>query len=139
MIINGPNLNLVGVREPDIYGTVSFDSYFKELVVKYENELELIYFQSNHEGDIIDKIHQIGFSSEGIVLNAGAYAHTSIAIADAIKAVTSIVVEVHMSNIYEREDFRAHSYLTDVCPMHYVGQGLKVYDLAIQYLLNASR
>jgi len=133
LILNGPNLNLLGKREKDIYGNISFEDYFESLLEKFKS-VELTYFQSNHEGDIIDRIHEVGFSWDGIVLNAGAYTHTSIAIADAIKAITTPVVEVHISNIFERESFRHKSYLTDVCVNHFIGQGLQGYDMAIEYL-----
>ena len=114
LIINGPNLNLLGKREPGVYGNQSFDEYFQVLKKKYP-DAGLEYFQSNHEGALIDKIHETGFSYDGIVLNAGAYTHTSVAIADAIRAVTTPVVEVHISNIHKREAFRHHSFLSEAC------------------------
>src|SRR5690606_26259851 len=110
LIINGPNLNLLGVREKSVYGDKDFQSYFEELKAEY-NDIELTYFQSNHEGAIIDKLHEIGFSIDGVVLNAGAYTHTSVAIGDAIAAITTPVVEVHISNVHKREEFRHHSFL----------------------------
>lgn len=134
IIINGPNLNLLGKRELDIYGSKSFEVYFQELLIKYP-DLPLQYLQSNHEGFIIDYLHQFGFDAKGIVLNAGAYTHTSIAIADAIKAIETPVIEVHISDINQREEFRKHSYLTAVCHHHIIGKGLAGYDLAIQHLL----
>lgn len=134
LILNGPNLNLLGKREPGIYGSQTFDSYFEDLKNKHQ-EVELHYFQSNHEGALIDKIHEIGFSFDGIVLNAGAYTHTSIALADAIKAVTTPVVEVHISNIYAREAFRHHSYLTAYCQGIISGLGLRGYELALEFFL----
>ncbi len=134
LILNGPNLNLLGRREPEIYGSESFESYFANLEKKY-SDIALAYYQSNHEGDIIDRLHKVGFSWAGIVLNAGAYTHTSLAIADAIKAITSPVVEVHISDIYAREKIRHHSFLTDVCIHHIVGKGLQGYDMGIDYLL----
>ena len=130
-IINGPNLNLLGVREPEIYGTQTFEDYFIELR-KLFPDASLHYYQSNHEGDIIDKIHEVGFSLDGIILNAGAYTHTSVAIADAIRSVTSPVVEVHISNVFKREAFRHHSFLSEACKGCIVGFGLDSYRLAIE-------
>jgi 3-dehydroquinate dehydratase-2 len=132
IIINGPNLNLLGKREPEIYGSQTFLDYFATLQAKF-SDIELHYFQSNHEGELLDKLHEIGFSFSGIVLNAGAYTHTSIALRDAIAAITTPVVEVHISNIYAREEFRHHSYLTAKCAGIISGLGLKGYELAIQY------
>jgi len=134
IIINGPNLNLLGKREQSIYGSQSFESYYAELMMKYE-DVDLHYFQSNHEGAIIDKLHELGFSYDGIIINAGAYTHTSIAIADAIRAIAAPCIEVHISNIFERESYRHHSYLTDVCVHHIIGKGLFGYKEAIQYFL----
>lgn len=136
LIINGPNLNLLGKREPGVYGNQSFEDYFQVLKNKYP-EATLEYFQSNHEGALIDKIHETGFSYDGIVLNAGAYTHTSVAIADAIRAVTTPVVEVHISNIHKREAFRHHSFLSEACKGCIVGFGLDSYRLAIESILNA--
>ena len=133
-IINGPNLNLLGVREPEIYGTQTFEDYFLELRKQFP-EVSLHYYQSNHEGDIIDKIHEIGFSYDGIVLNAGAYTHYSYAIADAIKAVKARVVEVHISDIYAREGFRATSVTGDNCLKIMSGKGLPGYAGAISEFL----
>lgn len=133
LILNGPNLNLLGKREPDVYGNTSFEAYFSQLQQRFEN-CKLSYFQSNHEGAIIDKIHEVGFSYDGIVLNAGAYTHTSIAIHDAIKAVTTPVIEVHISNIHTREEFRRKSMIAAACKGSVVGLGLTSYDLAISYL-----
>ena len=133
-IINGPNLNLLGVREPEIYGTQTFEDYFLELRKQFP-EVSLHYYQSNHEGDIIDKIHEIGFSYDGIVLNAGAYTHYSYAIADAIKAVKTKVVEVHISDIYAREGFRATSVTGDNCLKIISGKGLPGYAEAISEFL----
>jgi 3-dehydroquinate dehydratase-2 len=132
-IINGPNLNLLGKREIDFYGTISFDQYYTVLKVN-NSHLKLKYYQTNHEGSIIDKIHDVGFEVDGIVINAGAYTHTSIAIRDAIKAIPAPVVEVHISNIKEREKFRHHSFLEDVCEKMIVGKGLPGYQEAIDYL-----
>ena len=133
-IINGPNLNLLGKREPEIYGNKTFEEYFKFLENEFKN-IELIYFQSNLEGAIIDKIHEVGFHFNGIVLNAGAYTHTSIAIADAVSAITTPVVEVHLSNVFARETFRHHSYISAVAKGTIGGFGLQSYKLAIQSLL----
>ncbi|HBH21967.1 MAG TPA: type II 3-dehydroquinate dehydratase [Cytophagales bacterium] len=135
IIINGPNLNLLGQREKEIYGNTSFEQYFETLKNEF-TDLWLEYYQSNHEGAIIDKIHEVGFDYDGIVLNAGAYTHTSIAIADAISAVRSPVVEVHISNVYSRENFRHKSYLSPVCKGLVIGFGLKGYHLALQSFLN---
>lgn len=134
LIINGPNLNLLGKREPEIYGSQTFEEYFALLQEKYPT-VELMYFQSNHEGLLLDKLHEEGFDVGGIVLNAGAYTHTSIALRDAIAAIKTPVVEVHISNIYAREPFRHHSHLTAVCKGIISGLGLKGYDLAIEYFL----
>lgn len=135
LIINGPNLNLLGKREPSIYGNQSFDSYFDTLKKRYP-DFELEYFQSNSEGEIINKIHECGFTYHGIVLNAGAYTHTSIAIADAVGAISATVIEVHISNIFRRESFRHHSYLSGVCKGCIVGFGLDSYRLAIESFTN---
>ena len=136
-IINGPNLNLLAKRETEIYGNQSFDSYFKFLKKHYETNVQLSYFQSNHEGSIVDYIHEVGFSARGIVINAGAYTHTSIAIADAMAAVSSPFIEVHISNIQKRESFRHTSYLAANCIGSIVGLGLKGYDFAIHYFLTS--
>jgi len=132
VIINGANLNLLGKREPLIYGNESFEVYFERLKTDYQTDVRLEYFQSNIEGEIINKIHEVGFVCDGIILNAGAYTHTSIAIADAVRAVTSPVVEVHISNIYARESYRQHSFLSEVCKGSIVGFGLNSYRLAIE-------
>lgn len=131
MIINGPNLNLLGVRETSIYGNQDFISYFEELKESFQ-ELELNYYQSNHEGDIIDKLHEVGFSYDGVVLNAGAFTHTSVAIGDAIAGIKTPVIEVHISNVHQREAFRHHSYLAKNCVGVICGFGLNSYKLAIQ-------
>ncbi len=131
LVLNGPNLNLLGKREVNIYGNESFEDYFKILKNKYDS-IELTYFQSNSEGQLIDKIHEVGFSYDGIVFNAGAYTHTSVALADAISGITTPVVEVHISNVFKRESFRHHSYLSPVCAGTIVGFGLHSYELAIQ-------
>ena len=135
-IINGPNLNLLGVREKSIYGNTDFESYLSDLRKRYPGT-EIDYYQSNVEGEIINKIHEVGFSSDGIVINAGAYTHTSIAIADAIAAVKSPVIEVHISNVYKREEFRHHSMLAASCRGVIAGFGMDSYRLAVENLLNA--
>jgi 3-dehydroquinate dehydratase-2 len=134
IIINGPNLNLLGVREPEIYGGRTFEDYLAELQQKFPG-IKLEYYQNNIEGEIITKIQETGFTYDGIVLNAGAYTHTSIGIADAVKAVTSPVIEVHISNTFSRETFRHQSYLSPVAAGVIVGFGLKGYELALQSLL----
>lgn len=134
LILNGPNLNLLGKREPTVYGNQSFEDYFQTLQSLFP-EVELHYFQSNHEGAIIDQIHEMGFSFDGIVINAGGLTHTSIALADALSAVTTPAVEVHISNIHAREAFRHHSYLTSRCKGMICGLGLKGYELAVRYFL----
>lgn len=133
-IINGPNLNLLGKREPDFYGNESFNLYFDQLKLKFP-EIDLNYFQSNIEGEIIDQIHNVGFSSDGIILNAAAYTHTSIGIGDAIKSIKTPVVEVHISNTFSREDFRHKSYITPNSRGLILGFGLDSYRLAIESFL----
>lgn len=133
-ILNGPNLNLLGKREPEIYGSQTFEDYFEILKSKFPH-LELIYYQSNIEGELIGKIQELGFNYDGIILNAGAYTHTSIGIGDAIKAVTTPVIEVHISNTYGRESFRHQSYISGNAKGVILGFGLKSYDLAIQSFL----
>ena len=135
LILNGPNLNLLGRREPSVYGNRSFDDYFKTLKERYRN-VHLEYFQSNSEGEIISKIHQTGFEYDGIVLNAGAYTHTSLAIADAIRAVTAPVVELHISNVYAREEYRHRSLIAPACRGCICGFGLRGYDLAVESFLD---
>ena len=134
IIINGPNLNLLGKREPEIYGAHSFDDYFKELQNKFL-DVDLSYFQSNIEGEIIDKLHEVGFSYDGVILNAAAYTHTSVGIGDAVKAIETPVVEVHISNVHAREEFRHHSHIAANVKGVIVGFGLKSYDLAIESFL----
>ena len=134
IIINGPNLNLLGIREKKIYGEESFESYFKELEKKF-NKIKLEYFQSNHEGELIEKIQKVGFSYNGIIINAGGFTLTSVAIRDAISSVKSPAVEVHISNILSREDFRKKSYLSDVCLGIISGLGLMGYEAAIKYFI----
>lgn len=135
IVINGPNLNLLGKREPEVYGNKSFDDYFETLKEEFSS-IELQYFQSNIEGEIVDKIQEVGFSIDGIILNAGAYTHTSIAISDAIAAISSPVVEVHISNIYGREEYRHKSIISAHCVGMIAGLGLESYRLACQYFLN---
>jgi 3-dehydroquinate dehydratase-2 len=134
IVINGPNINLLGKREPEIYGNEDYISFHKTLEDNYPN-VELFYFQSNIEGEIIDKIQEIGFSFDGIILNAAAYTHTSIGIADAIKAIETPTIEVHISNVYAREEFRHQSYISPYAKGIIVGFGLKGYELALQALL----
>lgn len=134
MIINGPNLNLLGKREPEIYGSDSFETYFNNLQKKY-SKIDLSYFQSNIEGEIIDKLHQVGFSYDGIILNAAAYTHTSVGIGDAVKAIEAPVIEVHISNVYVREDYRHYSFIAANAKGVITGFGLKSYDLAIESFL----
>lgn len=130
-IINGPNINLLGKREPSIYGGRSFDDYLEELKQRYP-EVDFVYYHSNVEGEMIDKIHEVGFSFDGIVLNAGAYTHTSIALQDAIRAVTTPVVEVHISNVHQREEFRHKSMISCACIGVICGFGLDSYRLAVE-------
>ena len=134
-IINGPNLNLLGVREKSIYGDSSFEDYLINLRKRYAN-ITINYYQSNVEGEIINKLHEVGFSCNGIVMNAGAYTHTSVAIADAIAAIKSPVIEVHISNVYKREEFRHKSLLAANCKGVIAGFGLDSYRLAIENLVN---
>jgi len=134
-IINGPNLNLLGVREKSIYGDSSFEAYLDKLRERYP-AIEIAYYQSNVEGEIINKIHEVGFSFDGIILNAGAYTHTSIAIADAIAAVKAPVIEVHISNVYKREEFRHSSMLAAYCMGVIAGFGMNSYRLAVESLLS---
>ena len=134
-IVNGPNLNLLGVREPGIYGSESFASYLAKLREQYP-EVEIEYYQSNVEGELINKIQEVGFSFDGIVLNAGAYTHTSIALHDCIRAIKCPVVEVHISNVHQREDFRHHSFISAACKGVICGFGLNSYRLAIEGLLD---
>jgi len=133
-IINGPNLNLLGVREKSIYGDSSFETYLAGLRKRYP-AIEIAYYQSNVEGEIINKIHEVGFTFDGIVLNAGAYTHTSIAIADAIAAIKAPVIEVHISNVYKREEFRHNSMLAANCRGVIAGFGMNSYRLAVESLL----
>lgn len=134
LIINGPNLNLLGKREPEIYGSRTFEHFFSELKKDFP-QVELEYFQSNYEGALLDKLHEAGFSVHGIVLNAGALTHTSIALADAVGAITAPVIEVHVSNVHQREVFRHHSYLSAKCVGGIVGLGLEGYRLAVEFFV----
>jgi len=133
-IINGPNLNLLGKREPEVYGSTSFEDYFETLKSTFP-ELELHYYQSNVEGELVNKIQEVGFSYDAILLNAGGYTHTSVAISDAIAGVTTPTLEVHISNIYKREEFRHKSIISKSCVGMISGLGLKGYELGIRYFL----
>ena len=135
-IINGPNINLLGKREPSIYGAVSFEEYYRKLVSQYP-EVEFAYYQSNVEGEMINKIHEIGFSFDGIILNAGAYTHTSIALQDALRAVTTPAIEVHISNVHTREEFRHKSMISCACKGVICGFGLDSYRLAVEAFINS--
>lgn len=135
IIINGPNLNLLGKRETNIYGNLSFTEFFNDVIKKYP-ELSLEYFQSNIEGELIDKIQEVGFSYDGIILNAAAYTHSSIGIGDAVKAIDVPVVEVHISNTYSREEFRHQSYISAHVKGVILGFGLQSYELAIQSFIS---
>lgn len=132
-IINGPNLNLTGIREPEVYGRITMEEMVAGLRERFP-EVEIGYFQSNIEGEIIDRLQAVGFSADGIVLNAGGYSHTSVAIHDAIAAITTPVIEVHISNIYAREEYRRHSLLSDACRGVICGLGLEGYRFAIEAL-----
>jgi 3-dehydroquinate dehydratase-2 len=134
-IINGPNLNLLGVREKSIYGDISFENHLTDLRKRYAN-ITINYYQSNVEGEIINKLHEVGFSADGIVINAGAYTHTSVAIGDAIAGIKTPVIEVHISNVYKREEFRHKSLLAANCKGVIAGFGLDSYRLAIENFLN---
>lgn len=134
IIINGPNLNLLGKREPEVYGSITFDTYYEDLKKKYPS-ITLSYFQSNVEGQLIDKIQEVGFTYDGIILNAAAYTHTSIGIADAVKAISTPVIEVHISNTFSRETFRHQSFLSPNAKGIIIGFGLKSYELALQSFL----
>jgi len=134
IIVNGPNLNLLGIREKGIYGSSSFANYYERLILRFPN-LEFEYFQSNVEGEIIDWLQKVGFSAQGIVLNAGGYTHTSVAIRDTIAAITTPVVEVHISNILSRENFRHESIIAPVCKGSIMGFGLDSYRLGIESFL----
>lgn len=134
IIINGPNLNLLGKREPEVYGNETFEAYFNQLKSKYTS-IDLSYYQSNIEGELINKIQEVGFSYDGIILNAAAYTHTSIGIGDAVKAITSPTIEVHISNTFSRETFRHQSFISPNAKGVIIGFGLKSYELALQSFL----
>lgn len=134
IIINGPNLNLLGKREPEIYGTQTFEQFFNGLKL-LSNTIDLTYFQSNIEGELINKIQETGFSYDGIIINAGGYTHTSVAIGDAIAAITTPCIEVHISNIFSREEFRHHSFLSKHCKGMITGLGLDGYKYALDYFI----
>ncbi|MBX2895684.1 MAG: type II 3-dehydroquinate dehydratase [Cyclobacteriaceae bacterium] len=135
LILNGPNLNLLGKREPETYGNTSFENFLNTLKSRF-SQIDLEYYQSNIEGELINKLHQAGFTYDGIILNAGAYTHTSVGLHDAIAAITTPVVEVHISNIYAREEFRHKSLITAKCAGLITGFGMEGYALAIQFFLN---
>lgn len=135
IILNGPNLNLLGKRETSIYGDMSFDDFFKEMKEVYSADIQLAHFQSNIEGEIVTKLQEIGFTYDGIILNAGGYTHTSVAIRDAVQAIKTPVIEVHISNIYAREEFRQHSLLSAVSKGVIAGFGLESYVLALDSFL----
>ncbi len=137
-IINGPNLNLTGRREPEIYGSVTMEQYLDELRQSFP-EVQIGYYQSNVEGEIINRIHEVGFSADGIIINAGGYSHTSVALHDALAAVPAPAIEVHLSNIFAREEYRHHSLLTSACRGIICGLGLKGYKLAVNALLTGSK
>ena len=134
-IINGPNLNLLGTREPSVYGDKTFEDYYNTLQMKFP-QVQFDYFQSNVEGEIINRLHEVGFSSDAVLLNAGAYTHTSVAIGDAIKAINSPVIEIHISNTFAREDFRHTSYITPVAKGLIIGFGLDSYRLGVESALH---
>ena len=135
LIINGPNLNLLGKREPEVYGSMSLEENIKKLELKFK-KISLVYYQRNVEGELIDKIHEVGFEYDGIVINAGAYTHTSVALRDAISGIETSTIEVHISNTHQREEFRHHSYISPVCKGIILGFGLDSYRLAIESFLN---
>ncbi len=137
-VINGPNLNLLGTREPEVYGTETFETYLEKLKILFST-VEFEYFQSNVEGELVTALQKVGFTFDGIILNPGAYTHTSIAIGDAVAAINSKVIEVHISNIFSREEFRKHSYVSAKCIGVISGLGLKGYELAVNYLINSQK
>ena len=138
IIINGPNLNLLGIRETSVYGSQGFDGFFQNLKTEF-NDVQLEYFQSNVEGEIINKLHEVGFSYDGIILNAGGYTHTSVAIGDAIAAIKTDVMEVHISNVYSREEFRHKSLMSKNCLGVISGLGLKSYTLALIHFMSIAK
>lgn len=133
-IVNGPNLNLTGIRQPEIYGSVTMEQMVAALRARFP-EAEIVYYQSNVEGELINRLHEVGFTADGIVLNAGGYSHTSVALHDAVAAITTPVVEVHISNIFAREEYRRHSLLSDVCRGMVCGLGLEGYRFAVEAFL----
>jgi len=133
-IINGPNLNLLGKREPEVYGTASFDDCFNALIAKYPN-IEFEYFQSNVEGELINELQRVGFSASGIIFNPGGYTHTSVAIGDTVAAITTPVIEVHISNVHAREDFRKISHVSAKATGSIIGLGLEGYQLAVEWFV----
>lgn len=135
LVLNGPNLNLLGTREPGIYGSATMDTCLENLRSRFP-EVEIDYYQSNIEGELINKLQEVGFSIDGVVLNAGAYTHTSVALRDCIKSIPAPVIEVHISNVHHREEFRHHSYISPVCLGVICGFGLDSYRLGIEALLN---
>ncbi len=135
IIINGPNINLIGTREPDIYGDTSFSDFFDDIKDVYSDEIQLLHFQSNIEGELIDKVQEVGFTFHGIILNAGGYTHTSVALRDAVAAIKTPVIEPHISNPYSREEFRHKSLISGVCKGIIAGFGLESYVLAIDSFL----
>ncbi len=137
-IINGPNLNLLGKREPDVYGSISFEDFFEKMILSFPN-IEFDYYQSNIEGELINQIQDVGDSSDGIILNAAAFTHTSVGIADAVKSIKSRVIEVHISNTFSRESFRHKSFLSPVVDGIIVGFGLDSYRLAVESLINDNK
>lgn len=134
-IINGPNLNLLGKREPDIYGNMSFEEYLDSLGNKYP-DIEISYFQSNVEGELINELHRVGFDYDGIILNPGGYTHTSVAIGDAVAAIKTPVIEVHISNVHAREEFRKHSFISDKAAGSIIGMGLPGYEMALEWFIS---
>jgi len=135
VIINGPNLNLLGKREPDVYGTASFDDFYNHIVARYP-AVDFEYFQSNIEGELINELQRVGFSATGIIFNPGGYTHTSVAIGDTVAAITTPVIEVHISNVHAREDFRKISHVSAKATGSIVGLGLKGYQLAVEWFVN---
>jgi len=134
LMLNGPNLNLLGKREPDVYGKKSFEEFYQDLVFRHTNVV-LSYYQSNVEGELINKLHEAGFEYDGIIFNAGGYTHTSVAIADAVAAINAPVIEVHISNVYAREDYRHQSLMAKNCVGIITGLGIQGYELALEYFL----
>jgi 3-dehydroquinate dehydratase-2 len=134
LILNGPNLNLLGKREPEMYGKQSFEEFYQDLVFRHTNVV-LSHYQSNVEGELINKLHEAGFEYDGIIFNAGGYTHTSVAIADAVAAITTPVIEVHISNVYAREEYRHQSLMAKNCVGIITGLGIQGYELALEYLL----